>query len=58
MNTSTKDSTTRTATVRARGAKVGLADGEVYQCFIGTIMPQLECGDLHAEVLHRMEGLR
>jgi hypothetical protein len=40
------------------GSKWGLAYSKVYQCFVGTIMPQLECEDLNAEVLHRMGGRR
>ena len=58
MNTSTKNGTTRTATVREGGAKLGLVDSKVYQCFVGTVMPRLECEDLHAEVLHRTGGRR
>lgn len=58
MRTLTKKSTTRTATVRAHGPKRGLACSEVYQCFTGTIMQQLVCEDLNAEVLKRMGGRR
>ncbi len=58
VRTLTKNSTTRTATVRARGPKLGLVDSKGYQCFIGTIMPQLECEDLNAAVLNRMGDRR
>lgn len=40
------------------GPKWGLADSKVYQCFVGTIMPHLECEDLNAAVLNRMGGRR
>ena len=39
------------------GPKWGLAYSKVYQCFVGTIMPHLECEDLNAAVLKRM-GVR
>jgi len=58
MRTLTKNSTTRTATVRDHGPKWGLAYSKVYQCFVGTIMPHLECEDLNAAVLNRMGGRR
>lgn len=41
-----------------RGPKWGLAYSKVYQCFVGTIMPHLECEDLNAEMLNRMGGRR
>ena len=40
------------------GPKWGLAFSEVYRCFVGTIMPHLECEDLNAAVLNRMGGRR
>jgi hypothetical protein len=40
------------------GPKWGLAYSKVYQCFVGTIMPHLECEDLNAEVLNRIRGHR
>jgi hypothetical protein len=40
------------------GPKWGLAYSKVYHCFVGTIMPHLECEDLNAEVLNRMGGRR
>ena len=42
----------------AHGPKWGLAYSKVYQCFVGTIMPHLECEDLNAAVLKRMGGRR
>ena len=42
----------------AHGPKWGLAYSKVYQCFVGTIMPHLECEDLNAAVLNRMGGRR
>jgi len=41
----------------AHGPKWGLAYSKVYQCFVGTIIPHLECDDLNAAVLKRM-GVR
>lgn len=58
MNTLPKNSTTRTATVRARGPQWGLASGRVYRCFVGKIMPHLERENLNAEVLHYMGDCR
>ena len=40
------------------GPKWGLAYSKVYQCFVGTIMPHLECEDLNAGFLNRIRGQR
>jgi hypothetical protein len=42
----------------AHGPKWGLAFSKVYQCFVGTIMPHLECEDLNAGFLNRIRGHR
>ena len=42
----------------AHGPKWGLAYSKVYQCFVGTIMPHLECEDLNAGFLNRIRGHR